>query len=47
MYIGAYSIIRYISTRPFAKTVSSSVDVKNEDNIIRTILERIRDFFYS
>ena len=43
----AYSLIRYIAARPFAKTVSSNIDEKIENNILKSILERVKEFFYS
>lgn len=46
-YRSAYSLVRYIAARPFAKTVSSSIDTKNDTNIFVTIMERIKEFFYS
>ena len=46
-YRTSYSLVRYIASRPFAKTVSSNIDTKNETNILKTILERIKEFFYS
>lgn len=46
-YRSAYSLVRYIAARPFAKTVSSSIDAKSETNIFKTIMERIKEFFYS
>lgn len=46
-YRSAYSLVRYIAARPFAKTVSSSIDTKSETNIFKTIMERIKEFFYS
>ena len=46
-YRSSYALIRYIAARPFAKTVSSSIDVKSENNMFKTIMERIKDFFYS
>lgn len=47
IYRSAYSLVRYIAARPFAKTVSSSIDVKSDTNILTTIMERIKEFFYS
>lgn len=47
VYRSAYSLIRYIAARPFAKTVSSSIDAKSDINIFTTIIERIKEFFYS
>jgi cell division protein FtsA len=46
-YRTAYSLVRYIAARPFAKTVSSSIDVKSDTNIFTTIMGRIKEFFYS
>ncbi len=46
-YRTAYSLVRYIAARPFAKTVSSSIDSNSKENIIYTIWERIKEFFYS
>lgn len=46
-YRTAYSLVRYIAARPFAKSVSSSVDSNTKENILQTIFERIKEFFYS
>lgn len=46
-YRTSYALVRYIAARPFAKTVSSSIDTQNNENFFRTILERIKEFFYS
>lgn len=46
-YRSSYALIKYIASRPFAKTVSSSIDTISDDNIFRNILERIKEFFYS
>ena len=46
-YRTAYSLVRYIASRPFAKTVSSSIDINSKENIFQTIFERIKEFFYS
>ena len=43
----SYALVRYIAARPFARTVSSSIDSKTEKSIINTIIERIKEFFYS
>ncbi len=43
----AYSLVRYIAARPFAKTVSSNIDAKSEENFFKTLLERVKEFFYS
>ncbi len=46
-YRTAYSLVRYIAARPFAKTVSSSIDTKSNTNIFMAIMERVKEFFYS
>ena len=46
-YRTSYSLVRYIAARPFAKTVASSIDTKSDTNILKTIMERIKEFFYS
>ena len=46
-YRTSYALIRYIAARPFAKTVSSSIDTQNNESFIKTIFERIKEFFYS
>ena len=43
----AYSLVRYIAARPFAKSVSSSIDTVLEENVFKIILDRIKEFFYS
>ena len=46
-YRTAYSLVRYIAARPFAKTVASSIDSNSKENIMHNILEKVKDFFYS
>ena len=46
-YRTAYSLVRYIAARPFAKTVSSTIDSNSKESIIFNIVERIKEFFYS
>lgn len=46
-YRTAYALVRYIAARPFAKSVSSSIDTVLEDNFFKVLLERIKEFFYS
>ena len=43
----AYSLVRYVASKPFAKSVSSSIDVTREENLFKTIVERVKEFFYS
>ena len=46
-YRTAYALVRYIASRPFAKTVSSNIDSTAKENIFQTVIERIKEFFYS
>ena len=46
-YRSSYALVRYISTRPFAKSVSSSIDIKTNESFFKTVLERIKEFFYT
>ena len=46
-YRTVYSLIRYVASKPFAKSVSSSIDATSEEGFFKTIIERIKEFFYS
>ena len=46
-YRTSYALVRYIAVRPFAKSVSSSIDSNSKESILQTIFERIKEFFYS
>lgn len=46
-YRTAYALVRYIAARPFTKSVSSSIDTVLEDNFLKVLLERVKEFFYS
>lgn len=46
-YRTAYALVRYIASRPFAKTVSSNIDSTAKESFFQTIFERIKEFFYS
>ena len=46
-YRTSYALVRYIAARPFAKTVSSSIDTQNNENIFKTIMGKIKEFFYT
>lgn len=46
-YRAAYSLVKYIASRPFAKTVGSSIDTDSEEGFFRTLIERVKEFFYS
>ena len=43
----AYSLVRYIAARPFAKSVSSNIDTVLDENVFKIIIDRIKEFFYS
>jgi len=46
-YRVCYALVRYIAARPYAKTVSSSIGTKTENGMLKKVLEKIKDFFYS
>ena len=43
----SYALVRYIAARPFAKSVSSSIDSQSNESVFKVILEIIKEFFYS
>ena len=43
----SYALVRYIASKPFAKSVSSTIDTTRDESVIKMILERIKEFFYS
>ena len=43
----SYALVRYIAARPFVKTVSSKIDLQSNESVFKTIIERIKEFFYS
>ncbi len=43
----AYALVRYVASKPFSKSVSSTIDVTTDESIFKMILERIKEFFYS
>ena len=46
-YRSSYALVRYVSSRPYAKNFASKIDVKSNENFFKTILERIKEFFYT
>ena len=46
-YRTSYAIVRYIASRPFASSVSSNIDTRTEKSVFKSVIERVRDFFYS
>ena len=43
----SYALVRYIAAKPFTRTVSSSIDTQSNDSLFKTIIEIIKEFFYS
>ena len=43
----SYALVRYITARPFVKSVSSKVDLQSNESVFKTIANRIKEFFYS
>lgn len=46
-YHKVYGMLKYISQKPYAKNISSNVGIKQEENILKKILGKIKEFFYS
>ena len=46
-YATAYALVRYIASRPFAKNVSSSLDINSDKGVLKNIIEKVKEFFYS
>ena len=46
-YRTSYALVRYIASRPYVINVASNIDTKTEKHIIRDLLGRIKEFFYS
>lgn len=46
-YRTSFALVRYIASRPFTKTVSSSIDTQSDESFFKNIIERIKEFFYS
>ena len=46
-YRTSYALIRYIASRPFAKSVSSKIDTNSKESFWKTVISRIKEFFYS
>ena len=46
-YRTGYALVRYIAARPFVKSVSSRIDSQSSESVFKTIIERIKEFFYS
>ena len=46
-YRTAYSLVKYVASRPFTKTVGSNIDSDSEESFFQTVKERLKEFFYS
>ena len=46
-YRTAYALVRYVASRPFTKSVSSSIDSNSKESPLKNIIERVKEFFYS
>lgn len=46
-YRTCYSLIRYIAARPYTKNVSSKIDTNSKESILKIVITRIKEFFYS
>lgn len=46
-YRTSYAIVRYVASRPFAGSVSSNIDTRENKSVIKSVAEKIREFFYS
>ena len=46
-YRTSYALIRYIASRPFAKSVSSKIHTNSKESFWKMVLSRIKEFFYS
>ncbi len=42
-----YSLVRYMASKPYAKTVSSSISIRKQGSFLKDIQEKIKEFFYS
>lgn len=47
VYRTSYALVRYISSKPFVKRVSSTIDAKSDKSFIKSVFGKIKDFFYS
>jgi len=46
-YRTSYALVRYVASKPFSKSVASTIDVTSDENILKTAIEKIKEFFYS
>lgn len=46
-YRTSYALVRYVASKPFSKSVASTIDTTSDTNILKTAIEKIKEFFYS
>ena len=46
-YRTSYALVRYIASKPFAKTVSSNIDTRKEESVFKEVIKKVKEFFYS
>ena len=46
-YRSSFALVRYVANRPYTKNVASRIDVKTSGNFMKTVIERIKEFFYT
>lgn len=46
-YRSSFALVRYVSNRPYTKNIASRIDVKNNGSFMKTLIERIKEFFYT
>jgi len=46
-YRTAYSLVRYVAARPYAKSVASNIEVESNESIFKNLIEKVKEFFYS
>lgn len=45
--VKTYALLKYISSKPYIKNVSSTISIRKDRNFFKDILEKIKEFFYS
>lgn len=46
-YRSSFALVKYAASRPYAKNVASKIDMKTNESFMKTLLERIKEFFYT
>ena len=46
-YRTAYSLVRYVAARPYAKSVASNIETESNESVFKNLIEKIKEFFYS